>query len=186
MKRTHNKLLIFLVAAVSIAVIGVGIGRIIYVNIQTPEKTIAFVNAGQKDMVQPNIQMQVKSSQWYQFDDMVKHIKNTYDIDSSELEEGNKFILVNVKVKNIGKKVEHAIFCNIYLEGKDSNYDTNGMFLFGQINQKEMEIDMKPGQEMDLTLCYCLNEEVVVEDKEYSDFYLVAQRYPVKKYWRLR
>jgi len=180
-----NKILKLFLYIIGLSFIVIATYMIIRINHKYPEKQVEYISLGETEFVEEDIKMTVMSCNWANQDEII----GKYGITSEVGDDINsKTALVSVDLENTTQSSKIMKLYNIYIE---KNGYCNGLSpeLYGLYNNKNMELEMDPGESTTVILTYTVYEiqfsRAQWDELEKQEFYLANQRYPVKQYWNI-
>lgn len=187
MRRGINLILV-LALAVGCIVAGV---KIVQINHKYPQVQIENIPSGEAAEMKDDVSMQILGTKWLTMEEAQESYGEdfTKSMDDELGEYNYNTVEVKIELKNTTAQEKSVPLYEICIE---NNIYSNGLapevFCSLEGNQ-EMEVTLSGNETKDITLGYLLYEmrfsKTQWKNRETSDFYLVNQRYPIKKRWKI-
>lgn len=180
-----NKTLKLGLNIIGLSFVIIAVYMIIKINQQYPEKQVEYISLGETEFVEKDIKMTVLSCKWENQDDIIRKYGITSEVGKDI---NSKTALVRVNLENTTQNSKTIQLYNIYIE---KNGYCNGLSpeLYGLCNNKNMNLEIEARASTTVILTYTVYEIQFSRSQwaelENLDFYLVYQRYPIKKAWKI-
>jgi len=184
MKNKRKRIIVFASIVIGCVLCGTLIYKTVKVNQKYPQAPIKHIAFGDTYDMEPNIAVTVNNTTWITSKEYIKKYGEDTDV---RKDEDARVVYVDITLKNNSNKEEQIELYKFYIEKKGY---CNGLALemfLNLSNTKEVDIELKKGEEYQITLVYVLYgfqfPKQVWKNIENQNFYLVNSRYPVKICW---
>lgn len=183
----NNKRVWKVMSFIGIAILAViMIGSIYTVNVRYPQRVEEEITQGDFFELKKGVEMCIVDSRWLSSTDLQGEYGDVWYVDNPS---AYKAVEVKIKLKNKTDKKKKISLFKIYIESDQYDWNGSDADLFVTKNNDSLEIPLDPGEEREYTMPYTFLKDNYKESAwktlSEGEYFLVAERYPLKVKWRL-